>query len=136
LIAAHRVAHRLGARSLVEQVETLATRAGVALPRPEPAGREVSRPDDGGREVSRPDDAGRSDRADPLSVLTERERAVLTGLAEGRTNRQIARVLFISEKTVSVHVSHILTKLNVQSRVQAAMYLHRLEQPPDQDDLR
>ena len=66
-----------------------------------------------------------------MADLTDRERSVLAGLAEGRSNRQIARTLFITEKTVSVHVSHVLAKLGVHSRVQAAMVAHRLaENPP------
>ena len=50
---------------------------------------------------------------------------MLTELAEGLTNRQIANRLFISEKTVSVHISHILAKLEVRTRVQAIAALHR-----------
>jgi DNA-binding CsgD family transcriptional regulator/tetratricopeptide (TPR) repeat protein len=58
--------------------------------------------------------------------LTEREHAVLALLADGRTNRQIGEALFISEKTASVHVSRILGKLGVRSRVEAATTAHRL----------
>ncbi|WP_269844637.1 LuxR C-terminal-related transcriptional regulator [Actinophytocola xanthii] len=47
-------------------------------------------------------------------------------LASGRTNRQIAGELYISAKTVSTHVSNILTKLAVPGRVQAATAAHRL----------
>ncbi|MEP6852096.1 MAG: AAA family ATPase [bacterium] len=53
-------------------------------------------------------------------ALTEREREVLALLAQGRSNRQLAGQLFISEKTVSVHVSNILAKLGVRSRTEAA----------------
>ena len=53
--------------------------------------------------------------------LSPREREVLSLLAEGRTNREIADRLFISEKTASVHVTHILDKLGVSSRVEAAL---------------
>jgi DNA-binding NarL/FixJ family response regulator len=52
--------------------------------------------------------------------LTSREREVLSLVAAGRTNRQIADELFISESTAGVHVSHILSKLGVSSRTQAA----------------
>jgi DNA-binding NarL/FixJ family response regulator len=52
--------------------------------------------------------------------LTPREREVLSSVAAGRTNRQIADELFISESTAGVHVSHILSKLGVSSRTQAA----------------
>jgi DNA-binding NarL/FixJ family response regulator len=51
--------------------------------------------------------------------LTARERQVLELLAEGLTNRRIAKTLFITEKTVSVHVTHILEKLQVTNRSQA-----------------
>jgi len=47
-------------------------------------------------------------------------------VAEGQTNRQIADTLYISDKTASVHVSHILAKLGVSSRVQASAVAHRL----------
>ena len=55
-----------------------------------------------------------------LKALTDRERDVLALLVDGRTNRQIAAQLFISEKTASVHVSNILAKLGVRSRGEAA----------------
>ena len=47
-------------------------------------------------------------------------------IAEGLTNRQIAERLFISEKTAGVHVSHILSKLNVHNRLTAAGVAHQL----------
>ncbi|HEX6382452.1 MAG TPA: LuxR C-terminal-related transcriptional regulator, partial [Acidimicrobiia bacterium] len=50
-------------------------------------------------------------------------------IAEGRTNREIATALFISEKTASVHVSHILAKLGVRSRVQAVAVAHQVGVP-------
>ena len=52
--------------------------------------------------------------------LTEREFEVLQQLGTGATNRQIARELFISERTVGVHVSRVLHKLQVTNRAQAA----------------
>jgi DNA-binding CsgD family transcriptional regulator/tetratricopeptide (TPR) repeat protein len=58
--------------------------------------------------------------------LTAREHAVLALVAEGHTNREIGETLFISEKTASVHVSRILAKLGVRSRVEAATAAHRL----------
>ncbi|MDT4937244.1 MAG: hypothetical protein QOG80_915, partial [Pseudonocardiales bacterium] len=58
-------------------------------------------------------------------ALTSREREVLGLLIEGRTNRQIGRQLYISEKTVSVHVSNILAKLGVRSRTEAAAFARR-----------
>ncbi len=57
--------------------------------------------------------------------LTGREREVLAELARGRSNREIARALAVSEKTVKTHVSAILTKLGVQDRTQAALYAVR-----------
>ena len=58
--------------------------------------------------------------------LTARELTVLSLVAEGHTNREIGASLFISEKTASVHVSRILAKLGVRSRVEAATTAHRL----------
>ena len=55
-------------------------------------------------------------------VLTERETAVLRLVARGRANKQIARELNIGEQTVKSHVSNILSKLQLQSRTQAALY--------------
>lgn len=57
----------------------------------------------------------------PGPQLTPREREVLAELARGRSNREIARGLSLSEKTVKTHVSAILTKLGVQDRTQAAL---------------
>lgn len=58
--------------------------------------------------------------------LTPREREVLDHLALGHTNRQIAEDLFISIKTAGVHVSHILGKLGVSTRGEAAAVARRL----------
>lgn len=54
--------------------------------------------------------------------LTEREQAVLKQLAHGRTNREIAEVLVVSEETVKTHVGNILAKLHLAHRTQAALY--------------
>lgn len=56
-----------------------------------------------------------------VDTLTERERAVLVLVADGLTNRQIARDLEISERTARTHVSNMLSKLGLQSRTQAAL---------------
>jgi DNA-binding NarL/FixJ family response regulator len=61
----------------------------------------------------------------PVDDLTEREREVLRLIAEGRDNRDIARTLVISEKTVKTHVSSILGKLRLEDRTQAAIYALR-----------
>jgi DNA-binding NarL/FixJ family response regulator len=57
--------------------------------------------------------------------LTARERGVLAEVARGRSNREIARALSLSEKTVKTHVSAILGKLGVQDRTQAALHAVR-----------
>ena len=62
---------------------------------------------------------------DPFG-LTPRERQVLELLADGRTNREIGQTLFMAEKTASVHVSRILSKLDVRTRTEAAAVAHRL----------
>jgi two-component system, NarL family, response regulator LiaR len=62
----------------------------------------------------------------PSAALTKREREVLRLLARGCTNRQIATTLATAEKTISVHVSHVLRKLDVLSRTQAALYAARM----------
>ncbi|MEU5220514.1 response regulator transcription factor [Streptomyces sp. NPDC020807] len=59
------------------------------------------------------------------SVLTEREREVLGLIADGRSNREIARALVLSEKTVKTHVSNILMKLDLSDRTQAALWAVR-----------
>ena len=69
---------------------------------------------------------GGTAEAEPEFGLTVRERQVLLEIAAGRTNRQIARKLFISEHTVSIHVSRILAKLGVGNRTAAAAAAHRL----------
>ncbi|MFI1809485.1 helix-turn-helix transcriptional regulator, partial [Streptomyces sp. NPDC020422] len=56
-----------------------------------------------------------------LAVLSERERTVLDLIGEGLTNRQIAKRLYLSEKTVKNHISRLLGKLGVERRVQAAV---------------
>jgi len=61
-------------------------------------------------------------RRRPLDQLSPREQEVLAGLARGRTNRQIARALQISEETVKAHVSSILAKLQLADRTQAAIF--------------
>jgi DNA-binding NarL/FixJ family response regulator len=105
--AAHAIAQRLGARPLQQELERLAQRARLDLAPP-----------------SRPADQA-SGLAELLG-LTPREAEVLGLVARGYTNRQIAAALVISVKTASVHVSHILDKLDARNRVEAAAIAHRL----------
>jgi NarL family two-component system response regulator LiaR len=65
-------------------------------------------------------------RTPESAELTERETEVLRLLARGLSNKQIAQALVIGEKTVKTHVSNILSKLNVSSRTQAALYAARI----------
>jgi DNA-binding CsgD family transcriptional regulator len=114
---AHDVAVRLDAGPLRHEIEGLAGRARLVLARPA-----ADAPADG--EPERP-----AARPGPLDTLTARELDVLALMAEGRTNREIAAALYISEKTASVHVSHILAKLGVRSRVQAVAVAHQVGVP-------
>lgn len=66
-------------------------------------------------------DSARGPRRD-LRELTEREQAVLRCVAEGMSNKLIARSLAITEGTVKVHVKHVLEKLAFRSRVEAAVW--------------
>jgi DNA-binding NarL/FixJ family response regulator len=59
------------------------------------------------------------------AALTGREREVLVLVAQGRSNRQIARTLSIGERTVQTHLSNVLTKLELSSRTQAALWAVR-----------
>jgi DNA-binding NarL/FixJ family response regulator len=102
---AHRCAVELGARPLRVDVEGLARRAKIDLRESvpvEPAAENI------------------------LAALTGREREVLALLVAGRSNGEIAKELFISDKTVSVHVSNILRKTATSSRVEAAALAERL----------
>ena len=72
-----------------------------------------------------PEAVGSLVRGSAANTLTPREREVLAAIAEGRSNREIARLLRVSEKTVKAHVSSVLAKLGVQDRTQAAVYAVR-----------
>jgi len=61
--------------------------------------------------------------ADPIHSLSPREREILAHIARGASNKEVARQLGIAETTVKIHVQHILRKLKLNSRVQAAVYL-------------
>jgi DNA-binding CsgD family transcriptional regulator len=91
------IAERLGAAPLVAEVAALVSRTRLA-PAPAPRAPAEDRP----------------------YGLTDREYEVLALLGTGATNRQIARKLFISDRTVGVHVSRVLHKLQVANRAQAA----------------
>ena len=72
---------------------------------------------------------GEAERSDPLSGLTQQERALLGLLAEGLTNREIAARMFLAEKTVKNYVSRLLAKLGMQRRTQAAVFASKLDRP-------
>jgi DNA-binding CsgD family transcriptional regulator len=107
---AHRCAVELGAEPLRAEVEALARRSRIDLYEPVPV-------------VPVADDP-------VLAGLTGREREVLAFLVAGRSNGEIAKELFISDKTVSAHVSNILRKTGTTSRVAAAALAER--RLPDQ----
>ena len=66
--------------------------------------------------------ASSTDSAETKDALSPREREILGYLAKGASNKEIARTLDLAESTVKIHVQHILRKLNLSSRVQAAVY--------------
>jgi two-component system, NarL family, response regulator DevR len=74
----------------------------------------------------------------PASDLTEREREVLALVARGYTNKQIAETLYVSEKTARNHVSHILEKLGMARRSEAAAYAveNKLHRPLSQTEIK
>ena len=109
---AHSVAARIGAHPLLREIE-LARRAGTTRSH---------------RAQRRPPASPEPGLAEALG-LTTREVDVLTLLARGYTNREIAAELVISVKTASVHVSHILQKLDAPNRREAAAIIHRLAPP-------
>ncbi|HWK28118.1 MAG TPA: AAA family ATPase [Solirubrobacter sp.] len=100
-------AHAIGATWLASEIEGFAVRARLRL------------------EPDAPASAPAADDEDPFG-LTPRERQVLALLAAGRTNREIGAALYMAEKTASVHVSRILSKLDVRSRTEAAALAHRV----------
>ena len=85
------------------------------------AGRSLLDPDVTGKVLERVRASRGEDPA--IASLTEQERKVLAGLAEGRTNREIGETLFLSEKTVKNYVSRILDKLGLSRRAEAAAYM-------------
>jgi DNA-binding CsgD family transcriptional regulator len=110
LRGAHQTAVMLGAGPLRREIELLAQRGRLRL-----------------EEEAESTAAPQASTSPTASLgLTRRETEVLALVAQGRSNRQIGQQLFITEKTASVHVSNILTKLGVASRVEAAAIAHRL----------
>ncbi|MBB5788667.1 AAA family ATPase [Jiangella mangrovi] len=98
LAAAHETALRLGAQPLAGAVRDLARRAHLALP---------------------------GTVLPATGLLTPRELSVLELVARGYTNRKVGEELFISEKTVSVHLSRVMTKLGAASRTEAVSVAHQ-----------
>ena len=109
---AYAVAARIGAIPLLRDLDLLAQRSRLDLAPLEP---------------ERPDAPG---ALEMTLGLTPREAEVLRLVARGYTNREIAATLVISTKTASVHVSHILQKLDVSNRLEAAAIAHRVAPPP------
>jgi DNA-binding NarL/FixJ family response regulator len=68
------------------------------------------------------------DAKDELSVLTQQEQKILLLVAEGKTNKEIAAEVFLSDKTVKNYVSSILSKLNLERRAQAAAFVAKHRQ--------
>jgi two-component system response regulator DevR len=79
-----------------------------------------------GRVLERVRRIATSDQPDELGQLTSQERKILLLVAEGKTNKEIAADVFLSDKTVKNYVSSILAKLNLERRAQAAAYMARL----------
>jgi len=71
--------------------------------------------------------AGQRKSTDPLDALNEQEHKILQLIAEGKTNKEIAGEVFLSDKTVKNYVSSILTKLNLRRRSEAAAFIARRE---------
>ncbi|MCU7725101.1 AAA family ATPase [Actinoplanes sp. KI2] len=101
---AYATATAMGARPFAAEIVSTAHRFRVAL----------------ADDLDTVDLAPPSAEDDGLAVLTQREREVLAAVAEGLTNREIGERLYISERTVGVHVGHIFDKLQVRTRVQAS----------------
>jgi DNA-binding NarL/FixJ family response regulator len=106
LRAGHAVAAELGAGRLLAEIDAVSSRTRISIGAPTRIALDET-------------------SAERLG-LTPREAEVLALVAAGRTNRQIGDELYVSDKTASVHVSNILRKLGVNSRVDAAAVAQRL----------
>jgi two-component system, NarL family, response regulator DevR len=114
--AAGYVLKEIRARDLVEDVKKVA--GGASLMDPRAVARVVER-------LANPP------LIDPmLSSLSPQEYRILGLIAEGRTNRQIAETMFLSEKTVKNYVSNLLAKLRMNSRTEAAVYATKMQADP------
>jgi DNA-binding NarL/FixJ family response regulator len=105
------------ARDLVAALESVAR--GESLLDPAVTGRVLDR-------VRR---IATSSEPDELAQLTPQEQKILLLVAEGKTNKEIAAEVFLSDKTVKNYVSSILAKLNLERRAQAAAYMARIRGP-------
>jgi DNA-binding NarL/FixJ family response regulator len=131
--AASALAASVGAAPLQASIEALARRGRLDLERTTPPAAGVTSgaipAGDGGAEGDGSTALAAEPRAAGAATITlglsPRELEVLALVAAGRTNGQIARELFISPKTAGVHVTHILDKLGVNSRVEAAIVAAR-----------
>jgi NarL family two-component system response regulator LiaR len=112
---------RAGATSYLQK--TAAVSAVLTTVRAAARGESTLPPDVATRLLNALQSEGRA--VDPLDRLTPWERDVLTALAQGRSNREIARALRIGEETVKTHVSGVLAKLGLADRTQAAIYALR-----------
>jgi two-component system response regulator DevR len=76
--------------------------------------------------------SGQRGEDDPLSALTDQEHKILALIAEGKTNKEIADEVYLSDKTVKNYVSNILSKLNLRRRSEAAAFIARREPHKDE----
>jgi DNA-binding CsgD family transcriptional regulator len=113
LRSAHGTAKALGAEHLVREIEAVASQSHISLAEAEL------------------DELRAPGLPSALAHATPREWDVLSHLVAGRTYREIARTLFISEKTVSVHVSNLLRKTGTTSRIELAALAHRETRPAE-----
>jgi two-component system response regulator DevR len=112
------VLKQIRARNLIEDVKTVAS--GASLMDPQSVARVVER-------INHP-----TPQDSLMQSLSPQEHRILDLITQGRTNRQIGQEMFLAEKTVKNYVSNLLTKLNMSSRTEAAVYA-ALHQPDPGD---